>query len=117
MKPYEPAIVFALIVGTVVLAIVALTLFYRMLSWWDGPGAQPNRIAIRGVLNEKTLVTIHLNNGVTYENVRCVGFTDNQDPKRVFPWELHGMVIVEHADKRRSIFPAKLIRLIEVPVT
>ena len=49
------------------------------------------------------------------ENVRILGFLDSGSEKGVFPFELHGMVILEPPDGRRILVPAKLIRMIEVP--
>ena len=103
------------VVGPIVGGIVFLTLFFKLMGWIDRKfSRKPNRISFKGVLNERTLSTVHLGTGVTFENVKIIGFTDAPSGKGMFPHELRGMVILEHLDGRRTLIQAKNIRMIEV---
>lgn len=93
--------------------VVALTLFYRGLSWLSGD-ARPEEIRVRGVLKKGTRVTVHMSGSKTFENVRFLGFT-SQSMKTNLPFELAGMVVLEDANQTRFLIRAKDIRQIEVP--
>jgi hypothetical protein len=104
------------VVAPIVGAIMVLTVFFKVVGWLSSRStARPTRIAFKGVLDARTRATVHLSTGTTYENVRILGFLDSGSEKGVFPFELHGMVILEPPDGRRILVPAKLIRMIEVP--
>src|SRR5688572_28688249 len=110
MHPLEHTIS---VVGPVVGGIVFLTLFFKLVGWMSSKSA-PNRIKFKGVLDDHTLCTVHAAGGTTFENVRLIGFTDSASAKGPVPYELHGMVILEHSDGRRTMIQAKNIRMIEV---
>jgi len=110
MHPFEQTIS---VVGPVVGGIVFLTLFFKLVGWMSSKSA-PNRIEFKGVLDDRTLCTVHVAGGTTFENVRLIGFTDSASEKGPFPYELHGMVILEHSDGKRTMIQAKNIRMIEV---
>jgi hypothetical protein len=98
----------------VAVAIMVLTIFFKTINWIGRMfDRSPAKIAFKGILNEKTLVTVHLTTGKPYEGVRLLGFTDASSVKDI-PYQLHNMVILEHDDGRRSIIQAKSIRSIEV---
>jgi hypothetical protein len=104
------------VVAPIVGAIMVLTVFFKVVGWMSGRfPASTTRIAFKGVLDARTRATVHLSNGTTLENVRFIGFTEAGSAKHPFPFELQGMVILEHPDGRRTMVPAKLIRMIEVP--
>ena len=105
------------LVGPIVGAIVFLTLFFKLIGWFDARSAV-KRLPFKGVLDELTVATVHLVGGATIENVRVIGFTtDPSGAKDMLPYELRGMVILEHADGRRTLIQAKTVRMIEVPAT
>lgn len=114
MHPFEPTFS---VIGAFALGIMTLTLFFRCLGHLDDRkvAASPSRILLKGVLDEKTVATVHLGNGSIFENVRLVGFTDSGSIKGGFPFEFQGMAILEHPDGRRTMVQTKLIRMIEVP--
>jgi hypothetical protein len=113
MHPFEQTIS---VIGPIVGAIIVLTLFFRSLTWFDrrsaGEGA-PNRF--RGVVGRNTRVTVHLNNGNTFEDVLLVGFVDGHSGKVAIPFEWRTLVILEQTDGRRFLIPARQLRMIEVP--
>lgn len=104
------------VVGPIVGAIVFLTLFFKLIGWLSARSAV-KRLPFKGVLDELTVATVHLVGGATIENVRVIGFTDPSSAKDMLPYELRGMVILEHADGRRMLIQAKTVRMIEVPAT
>ena len=114
MHPFEQTIS---IVAPFVLAIMALAIFFQLLGWITrGFTAKSSRIAIKGILDQKTPATVHLMNGTSFENVRLIGFTtESGSVKEHFPFELRGMVILEDPGGRRILIQAKQIRMIEVP--
>lgn len=112
MHPFEQTIS---VVGPIVGAIIVLVLFAKLMSWLGSKG--PKRLAFKGILDEDTPATVHLTNGSTFENVRLVGFTDASHQKGAFPYELHNLLILQHPDGKRTLIPAKNVRMIEVPPT
>ncbi|MBX9579857.1 MAG: hypothetical protein K2X87_06070 [Gemmataceae bacterium] len=113
VHPFELAVS---IVGAVVIGIVALATFFYVVSWLTGDSeARARRVGIKRVLNDRTIATVHLVSGTVFENVRFVGYTSSDSIKGGLPYELHGMVILEHPDGRRTLIQAKLVRMIEVP--
>jgi hypothetical protein len=110
MHPFEGTIS---VVGPIVGAIMVLTIFFRILARFDRPSISP--VGWKGLLDKDTPATIHLSSGTTLENVRLRGFTDSGASKAAFPFELHNMAILEQADGRRLLIPARLIRMIEIP--
>ncbi|MEM8783250.1 MAG: hypothetical protein AAGE65_10410 [Planctomycetota bacterium] len=111
MHPFEETIS---IVGPVVGGIIALAIFFKLLNKTASSSDSPTRIAFKGVLDDETLATVHVTGGKTFEDVRLIGFTDSSSVKGPFPYELNGMVILEHRDGRRTMIQAKSIRMIEV---
>lgn len=103
------------VVAPLVLAIIALTLFYRALGWLNR-GATPNTMAVHGVLKKNTIATVHVSGHKPFESVRFVGFTQNSPATKThLPWELGGMVILEASDMTRFIVRARDIKMIVVP--
>ena len=111
MHPFEQAVS---IVGAVVLAIIVLTIFYRLLGWMSGDrDAKAMSMKLRGILDEKTPATIQMNRGATLTDVRVVGFTNAADFKGAFPYELGGMIILARPDGGRTLIRANQVRMIE----
>lgn len=110
IHPFEQTIS---VVGPLVVAIIVLVLFAKLLSWIGSKS--PKRFRFKGVLDEARECTVHLGNGTSLEHVRLVGFIDSASEKGGFPYELHNLLILEHADGRRTLIPAKSVRMIEVP--
>lgn len=98
----------------IVVAVMALTLFYRGLSWITG-GEKPEMIAVRGVLKKDTLATVHVSGHEPFNKVRLIGFTNSQGASGKLPWELNGMVILEDETNTRFLIRAKDIRMIIIP--
>jgi len=101
------------VAAAVVLAIMLLTLFYKVLAL--GQGAKPETIAVRGVLKKDTLATVHVFGHKTFERVRFIGFTNTSSMKTHLPFELNGMVILEDEAKVQYLIRAKDIKMIVVP--
>jgi hypothetical protein len=113
MHPFEQAVS---VIGPIVAGIIVLTLFFKLVAWLSRHlGGGPRPIAFKGILDEETPVTIHLSNGSSFENVRLVGVTESKAMKAPVAYELSGLVILEHADGRRTLIQPKLIRMIEIP--
>ena len=96
--------------------VVFLTLFFKLIGYFDSKKT-PNteRVKLRGVMDENTRVTVHLSNGTVFEDVVLVGFTQADNFKQAFPYELSGMSILEHPNGSKTVIQSKLIRMIEVP--
>jgi hypothetical protein len=113
MHPFEQTVS---VVGPIVGAIVVLTLFFRLLGWISHRSASgTTRFVVKGVFDGNTATTVHLSSGNAIENVRILGFTNPPSAKAPLPFELSRMVILQHADGRRALVQAKMIRKIEVP--
>ncbi len=106
------------IVGGFVVAIVAgiivLVLFFSGLSWLSS-GRKPDKLSVRGVLQQDTLATVHLAGGKTFERVRFVGYTNADSIKAHIPYELSGMVILEDEEQTRFLVRPNSIRMIVIP--
>ena len=103
-------------VGSITLSIMVLTIFFRVLKRFGGGGGAPvERFGFRGILGPDTVVTVTLSSGVVFEKVRLVGFTAPDDIKGHFPYELSGMVVLQHPDDSQTIVKSKLIKQIDVP--
>lgn len=113
VHPFELAVS---VVGAIVLGVVALATFFYLASRLTGdPQESPRRVGIRRVLDDRTRAAVHLAAGAVIEDVRFVGHISADSIKGGVPYELRGMVILEHPDGRRTLIQAKLIRQIEVP--
>src|SRR5262245_20867273 len=98
---------FIFVVGTIVASIILLTLFFKLLSLFSRKESTAILgVSLRGVLDDKTLVTIHPENGAALHDVRLVGFIEREAVKGDFPWELHGMLVLEQNDGRRVLIHA-----------
>ena len=113
VHPFEATVS---VVGTVAAAIVLLTLFFRFLGWWDRRGDGVKSVATSKALSTHPRTKVHIGSGKTIENVRVVGVTDSNAGKGM-PWELSGMLILEHEDGSRTLLQAKTVRMIEIPST
>ena len=98
----------------VVLGVMALAIFFSLLSRINNAGAKPDTISVRGVLKKDTWATVHMAGSETFDRVRFVGFTNTETMKTHLPYELNGMVILEDEQKRRFLVRAKSIRMIVV---
>ena len=98
----------------IALGIMALGVFFTVLSRVNQSGAKPETIAVRGILKKTTWCTVHLSGSETFERVRFIGFTSTNSIKTHLPYELDGMVILEAPDGSRFLVRAKAIRMIVV---
>lgn len=98
----------------VVLGVMALAIFFTVLSRINSGGAKPDTMSIRGVLKKTTWATVHMSGSETFDRVRFVGFTNTESIKTHLPYELNGMVILEDESGRRFMVRAKAIRMIVV---
>lgn len=98
----------------VVLGVMALAIFFTVLSRVNRGGAKPDTMSIRGVLKKNTWATVHMTGSETFDRVRFVGFTNTESIKTHLPYELNGMVILEDEVGRRFMVRAKAIRMIVV---
>ena len=87
----------------VVLGVMALAIFFSLLSRINNAGAKPDTISVRGVLKKDTCATVHMAGSETFDRVRFVGFTNTETMKTHLPYELNGMVILEDEQKRRFL--------------
>jgi hypothetical protein len=98
----------------IALGIMALAIFFSVLSWLGSRGAAPEVMAVRGVLKKDTWATVHLQGAETFERVRFIGFTSTASLKNRLPYELDGMVILEDPEGKRYLVRAKAIRMIVI---
>lgn len=98
----------------IVLGIMALAIFFNVMSRINNAGAKPETMSVRGVLKKDTWAKFYLTGGEVFERVLFVGFTNVESMKAHLPYELNGMVILEDEVGRRSIVRAKAIRMIVV---
>lgn len=96
------------------LGIMALAIFFTILSRLNQSGAKPDTMAVRGILKKDTWATVHMAGAETFDRVRFIGFTNTESFKTHLPYELNGMVILEDRDKRRFLVRAKGIRMIVI---
>jgi hypothetical protein len=113
-KAIETFSTFGVGVLCAVLGVIALAVFFTVLSWFNTRGAKPETIAVRGVLKKDTWATVHMQGGETFERVRFVGFTNTESFKTLLPIDLNGMVILEDSEGRRFLVRAKAIRMIVI---
>ena len=108
--------IFGVIVLCSVLGVMTLSTFYRIMAWLGSDGRAPEPVALRGVLNENTLATVHMNGAERFENVRIVGFTNEMGYKtrQPLPYDLGSLVILEDKAGKRFLVRAKAIRMIEI---
>jgi len=69
-----------------VLAVMALSIFYGLLNWIKSSGAKPETLALRGVLKKDTLATVYMQGGETFEKVRFLGFTNTHTTSAGSSW-------------------------------
>lgn len=106
------------VIGPIVLAIVFLTLFFKLSARVERKSTgEGNPYKFRGVVDKNTRVTVHLNNQNSFENVLLVGFINSGTGKVAMPYEWQNLVILEEPDGRRFLIPAKQLKMIEVPPT
>lgn len=113
MHPFEVTIS---IVGGIALGIIGLMLFIYTLEWlgWK-VGRNAKRLPMNKLLDEKTIVTVHLASAETLENVRLIGVTDPGTGQKGFPYDIGDPMIFEHPDGRRSMIRSKSIKSIDIP--
>ena len=98
----------------IVLGVMALAIFFTMLSRLSSGDAKPDTLSVRGILKKDTWATVHMSGAETFDRVRFVGFTNTDSMKTHLPYELNGMVILEDESGRRMMVRAKAIRMIVV---
>lgn len=98
----------------IVLAIMALAIFFKLLSRLGQRGAKPESLAVRGVLKNNTWASVHMQGGKTFERVRFIGFTNAENIKTHLPYDLNGMVILEDAEGSRYLVRAKAVQMIVI---
>ncbi|MEX0717642.1 MAG: hypothetical protein WD066_13700 [Planctomycetaceae bacterium] len=98
----------------IVLGIMALAVFFSVLSRINSAGARPETMAVRGILKKDTWAKVHMAGGETFDRVRFIGFTTSEGIKSHLPYELSGMVILEDEHGCRFLVRAKAIRMIVV---
>lgn len=113
-KAIETLSTFGVGVLCAVLGIIALAVFFSVMNWLNTRGAEPETMAVRGVLQKDTWASVHMQGGETFERVRFIGFTSDESIKRLLPLDLTGMVILEDPDGRRFLVRAKAIRMIVI---
>lgn len=113
-KAIETFSTFGVGVLCIALGIIALAIFFSVLSWLGGRGAKPETMAVRGILKKDTWATVHMSGAETFERVRFIGFTNTESMKTRLPYDLNGMVILEDPEGKRYIVRAKAIRMIVI---
>ena len=96
------------------LGIMALAVFFTVLSRLSSDGAKPETMAVRGILKKDTWATVHMSGSETFERVRFIGFTNTESIKTHLPYDLNGMVILEDQEGSRFLVRAKAIRMIVI---
>jgi hypothetical protein len=96
------------------LGIMALAIFFSVLSWLGNRGAKPETMAVRGILKKDTWATVHMSGAEMFERVRFIGFTSTESLKTRLPFDLNGMVILEDPEGKRYLVRAKAIRMIVI---
>jgi len=115
MHPFEQTIS---VVGPVVLAIVFLTLFFKIAARVERKSTgEGNPYKFRGMVDKNTRVKVHLNNQKSFDDVLLIGFINPGTGKIAMPYEWQNLVILEEPNGRRFLIPAKQLRMIEVPPT
>ena len=104
---------FGVAILCIALGIMALAVFFTLLSRLTQSGAKPDALAIRGILKKNTWATVHTASE-TFDRVKFLGFTNTESIKTHLPYELNGMVILEHPDGTRTLIRAKAIRMIVI---
>ena len=98
----------------IALGIMALAIFFTVLSRISNAGAKPDTMSVRGVLKKDTWAKVYMSGAETFERVRFIGFTNTESMKTHLPYELNGMVILEDERGCRFLVRAKAIRMIVV---
>ncbi|ELP34619.1 hypothetical protein [Rhodopirellula baltica] len=98
----------------IVLGVMALAIFFTVLSRITSGDTKPDTMSVRGVLKKNTWATVHMTGSETFDRVRFIGFTNTDSMKTHLPYELNGMVILEDEERRRFMVRAKAIRMIVV---
>ena len=102
------------VVLCIALGIMALAIFFTVLSRINSAGAKPETMSVRGVLKKDTWAKVYMSGSETFERVRFIGFTNTESMKTHLPYELNGMVILEDESGCRFLVRAKAIRMIVV---
>jgi hypothetical protein len=113
-SPFQEFIsIFGALAISIVVSIMALSLFFKGLSWLARKNAEALPIAMRGVLGKNTFAAVHMVGGQSFDRVRLIGFTTSDMKTRV-PYELNGMLILEDEKQQRYFVRAKHIKMIVV---
>ena len=103
------------VVGTIVCAIMVLTIFFKIVSRFSHDKTSLKTITIENLLDETTQVVVRLKDGTQFENIRIIGHSNSAAADNLLPYELQNLVILEQLDGTRLMIPAKLIHGIVVP--
>lgn len=102
-------------VGCIVIGIIALALFFYLASWLTSTATNRsslNTFSIDGLIQNDTLITVRLEGGETYSQVRMVGEINFDAARSYVPFELHGMIVLEDRQGAKIIVRAKSIQTI-----
>lgn len=96
----------------VCIGVMILTVFFNALAAVKNLLSPARSGKIKGFLDEKDRVTVHLIRGEILENVRFVGLLDRASVRGGLPHQLANMVIVESESGERILLRADSIRSI-----
>ncbi|MBN2712771.1 MAG: hypothetical protein JXR97_10135 [Planctomycetes bacterium] len=102
------AIVFAFALGIMILA-----LFFKLLNYAKTKLYGFTIHKTNGFLTGSSTVTLHLNNGKSFENVKLIGVADRLIKDAEMPYCLSNMLVFESADAQRYYIKADSIRIIQ----
>lgn len=101
-------------IAAVVIGIIAIALFFMAVGWIRRLPGDPAVVKINKLLNKVERINIHLKNGKMLDRVKFVGFADSGSASGGhIPYQLAGMVVLEHSNGKRVLIRADLIQMIE----
>jgi hypothetical protein len=108
----EVFIVWISVIGALCIGIMALAIFFTLLSAAKQHFSKTAMIKIKGVFKNSELLNVHLNGSKTLSRVKMTGFTDTDSMKGA-PYQLNNMVVFETTEGKRILLRADTIRMIE----
>lgn len=100
-------------IGAICLGIMALAVFFTVLSAVNSRLAPARYVKLKGLLKGAEVVDVHLTSGKVMEALSFVGFMDAASTKGGLPYQLQNMVVFEKSDHRRVMLRGDLIKIIE----